>query len=128
MNTIENFNKENLKNIRQDITESLKEISEKYGIEISVGNISYHETQMSFPVKAIVLNENTNGKKEMFKRACVFYGLTESDFGKRFVSNSKTFEVDGLDPKKNKYPLIAKCLTDGKKYKFPVEQYKLLTR
>ena len=124
---IERFDTTNLKTIRADITEALKTVSEKYGITISMGNISYTEAEMKTSLKAIIENENVNGKEVMFKKICFMFGLTESDYGKEFVSNGRTFKVDGLEPKKSKYPIIATCLSDGKRYKFEVMQYKRLS-
>jgi hypothetical protein len=124
---IERFDTTNLKMIRSEITEALKPISEKYGITISMGNISYTEAEMKTSLKAIIENENVNGKEVMFKKICFMFGLTENDYGKEFVSNGRTFKVDGLEPKKSKYPIIATCLSDGKRYKFEVMQYKRLS-
>lgn len=53
------------------------------------------------------------------------YGLDPSDLGSTFVQNGKTFRVDGLNPRRYKYPISVTEVKTGKKYKFREENVKM---
>lgn len=46
------FDKNSLKNFRQDFDEAVKELSKKYGMSISLGNISYTPTEFTTKITA----------------------------------------------------------------------------
>ncbi len=129
MNKITQFNKENLKSMRDEINANLKELGESYGISFKVGNISYSETEFKASLKCtIALNETELADKEKndFTANCLFFGLSPEDYGKEFVNSGKTFQIKGLKFNSRKYPILAKCLADGKTYKFAEDSIKKL--
>jgi hypothetical protein len=58
-----------------------------------------------------------------FKAMAKFYGLSADDLGKQFVSRGERFEIVGLKPKSQKFPILGRNRT-GKVYKFPAESVK----
>jgi len=122
--TIEKFDRDILKLLRTDIDKALLEVGNKYGINLKMGNISFTEEEFSGKVKAAVANKKEQNEEEKFKNTCRLVGLTAEDFGMVFVLNGKTYVVCAIDLNKRKYPLIAMCKNDSKRYKFPVSYYK----
>lgn len=56
-----------------------------------------------------------------FKRYAKVYGLEEADLGRSFNFRGTSYSITGISPKRRKFPISAKRNTDGKRYKFRVE-------
>jgi len=115
---------EMLKNFREDFKDTVKDLEEKYGIVITLGNISYSESNFHGKIECRLESVSANKKLEdTFKALYKFYGLDEDMLGKTFNACGKTLKFVGLDRKKRNYPCI--CEGNGKSYKLSVEQLKL---
>lgn len=53
-----------------------------------------------------------------FERFKVSYGLGHVSLGDTFISGGRQFALTGLATRNRRYPFTAKCLADGKSYKF----------
>lgn len=113
-----------LKNFRQDFKDAVKDLEEKYDIVITLGNISYSESNFHGKIECRLASVSANKKLEdTFKALYKLYGLDEDMLGKTFNACGKTLKFVGLDSKKRNYPCI--CEGNGKSYKLSVEQLKL---
>ena len=124
---IEKFSKDELKIIRTEIDNALLGVGEKYGIKFRLGNISFSESEFNGKLNATLLNKVEENKEEKFKRECKYIGLNESDFGKEFEMVGKSYVVCDIDLSKRKYPLIALCKQDGRKYKVAVSMFRMVS-
>jgi hypothetical protein len=114
-----------LKNFRTDFAEAVKDLEEKYGVNISIGNISYTETSFHSKLE-VTLDSVSPFKKyeDTFNILHQLYGLDKSTLGTTFKSNGITMKFVGLDSKKRNYPCICTG-SNGKRYKMSTEQLKL---
>ena len=114
------FNSENLKEMRGEINAALKGVEEKYGVNFSLGSISF--TANDFRVK-LTCTENTESGESVtpealaFQRSAKSFGITKQ-LGDAFVSRGETYTIVGLLPRSKKYPLLGKN-ANGVTYKFP---------
>jgi hypothetical protein len=121
---VEQINIEFLKNFREDFKDAVKELEEKHGIVIHLGNISYKNSQFTSKLEVRLDSVSPNQKYiDTFKLLYKMYGLDEDMLGKTFNACGKTLKFVGLDSKKRNYPCI--CEGNGKSYKLSVEQLKL---
>jgi hypothetical protein len=97
---IKSFNKQNLSQLRIEITEALKAVGEKNGLSLSLGTISFSADQFTtrltvntlMPQVAGVAAPTAAGAKSMF-------GLT---IGQTFQSGSKLFTITKFNPSRPK--------------------------
>lgn len=114
------FNKQELKEMRGEIAAALKSVEEKFGVDFSLGTISY--TSNAFSAKLTCTQRNENGESVSpealdFQRYAKQFGITKQ-LGDAFVSGGQTFTIVGLKPRSHKYPILGKG-ANGKVYKFP---------
>lgn len=121
----EQINIEFLKNFRQDFKDAVKELEEKHGIVIHLGNISYNTNSFTSKIEVRLDSVSPNQKYiDTFKLLYKMYGLDEDMLNKSFMANGTSLKFVGLDSKKRNYPCICEG-NNGKSYKLSVEQLKL---
>jgi len=131
---IEQFNKQTLGVLRNEIQNALNDIAKKHGLSsIDMKNISYNAEGTSFTTK---LEARTLAKSidpsflQSQKRLFRMYGLPEDSIGRQFQSGNQTFQITSFDSKKPKFPVLAKLVVGGRiterGFKFPIERAKSL--
>tara|TARA_R110000822_G_scaffold78583_10_gene188272 strand:- start:15 stop:419 length:405 start_codon:yes stop_codon:yes gene_type:complete len=117
---IETFNKENLKQLREAINNSLGLIGRTFGIEIKLDRVSYRD--YNFTGKLVANLESKDG--ELFtpesidyKNMCERFGLEPEWLGKEFIHKGKSYTVIGLAKRAREYPII--CESGNHQFKFP---------
>lgn len=115
------MNKENLGKFREDFAKLNQAIELKYGVAISLGNISFNSE--SFTTKITVIN-NENGIEDTdrvkFNSECKYFGFQESDYKRKFTTenSSRVFTLIGFKRANRKYPIIG-VSDNGTRYKLP---------
>ena len=113
-----------IKNFRADFAEAVKDLEEKYGFNIKLGNISYSDSRFTSKLEVTLDTVSpTQRFEETFKALYKLYGLSEDLLGKSFMSNGLTMKFVGIDSKKRNYPCICTA-NNGKQYKMSTEQLK----
>lgn len=103
---IKEFNKANLKNVREDISAILSKYAKDNGIEIKIGNISFNSGSFSTKMEATVLGAETIDET-ILKQVMAIKNLSRtSKCGKTLV---------GYNTRAGKYPFVFESA--GKKYK-----------
>lgn len=118
------FNRKEFEAFRNDVEEALKQVSEKYGIEIECGKISYTDFDFNMQLKATKNDGNIDGKKALFEQECLLYGFKPEDYERQFTANGKNFKLVGFNRKSPKNCCSIYCVTDGKTYKCSDEMVK----
>lgn len=98
------FDKTNLKEIREDFQCVVKDIEEKYGIIITMGNISY--SALEFTTKLTVTSNETiseDFERKEFEKYCSAYGLKKEDYGRTFRNGGKEYKLIGFELSRPKY-------------------------
>lgn len=117
--------KQQFNEFREDFQEALKEVSEKYNVNITAGNISY--TNIDFTMKVNVKMNEVEGKsfeQAEFEKYCFMFGFLPEDYGKKAVNLGEEYTLVGFYPRKRKQPV--KIVKDGKNYIITEERAKLL--
>lgn len=122
MAKVTSFNRKNIRQINNELEAALKQVAEKYGLEVKLGNTRF--TGDNFSTKVQVATVGQDGiamSKEAtdFNRYKTILGIN-MDLGQEFERSGKTYTIVGLKPRSKKYPILAKC-SDGKTYKLPVD-------
>jgi len=106
--------KESLNNFRKDVEAALKEVANKYGVNIDAGGASYSNDHFSLTLR--VNNVNSSGIKAQTQRALDNLTWFKNIYGKSFIEGRHRFKVVDYEYGK-KYPVI--CIRDdGKDFAF----------
>ena len=115
--------KELLVKLRPEINEALRAVGEKNNVVLTLGNGRFDENGVTFKLNVMPVTKDgtviTPGIKE-WNRYAVSYGFSKDDLGRVFFSNQQLFTICGLNPRKRKYPILAK-VSSGQVYCFGVE-------
>jgi len=122
MKKVTAFNRQNIRQINSELEAALKQVAEKYGLEVKLGNTRFTGDNFTTKVQVATVAEGgiTMSKEATdFNRYKTILGIN-MDLGQEFQRSGKTFTIVGLKPRSKKYPILAKC-SDGKTYKLPVD-------
>lgn len=122
MKKVTSFNRQNIRQINSELEAALKQVAEKYGLEVKLGNTRFTGDNFSTKVQVATVAEGgiTMSKEATdFNRYKTILGIN-IELGQEFQRSGKTFTIMGLKPRSKKYPILAKC-SDGKTYKLPVD-------
>lgn len=122
MKKVTSFNRQNIRQINSELEAALKQVAEKYGLEVKLGNTRFTGDNFTTKVQVATVGEGgiTMSKEATdFNRYKTILGIN-MDLGQEFQRSGKTFTIVGLKPRSTKYPILAKC-SDGKTYKLPVD-------
>jgi hypothetical protein len=127
---IEQFTRQNLRAIYEDVEAALKPIAEKHGIKLERKSCTYRPDELPVAFKFITIEHDANGntmdsRAKDFVRYASMYGLSKDDFLAEFRSGSRLFRITGFKPKARKYPVLAEDVKTGKTYKFSAEKVKM---
>jgi hypothetical protein len=115
--------------LRTEFNSAVKELSEKYGINIQLGSMKYSDKEITSKVTFQVLGEGgeNEAEKQSFMRHCSYYAdLTPEDFGRTFTHQGKSYKIVAINTKKRKFPII--CETADKRVCFTEDIIKLILK
>jgi hypothetical protein len=74
----------------------------------------------SVTVQLVITIAGVDLEKEQFERYAHLFDLTPEHYGRAFTSSWRNYTLVGIEPGRPKYPFVAVCAEDGKRYKFPM--------
>ena len=104
-----------LKDLRPEIEDALKGVSEKYGITLKLGN--GHFGGLTGDYKLLLTTTGENGETPESRDFALYasrFGMDESWLGKTFRLGANTYTIKGILPKRTKYPILV-IRSDGVK-------------
>lgn len=101
-----------LKEFRKDFQEAVKQVEDKYGLEITLANITFDENYFSGRIKAQVNGAETPQEKD-YKVMETLRGLPP--LGTKIDINGKEFEISGYNYRARKNKILIKN-NQGKTY------------
>jgi hypothetical protein len=107
MENIVEFNKSNLADLKKEIEAALSDALSKFGLKGELGNIKYESTQ--FNVDVVVSTPAHAGKQ--FAENAIRWGLKPEWFGQSFTYRGEMYTITGINPRRRKYPVIARSET-----------------
>jgi hypothetical protein len=126
---IETFDKNNLKDLRHEIDLALAAVTEKFGVALSIGSISYspNGTATTRLTMTAVGHANVSdlasaiAKKEWDQYA-PSWGLKKEDLGKTIKLGRIEYLIVGIKPRARKTPILGKNLLNNQVYKLPITE------
>jgi len=111
---IQNFTPNNIDEIRKSIEAAIsKEVEQKYGIKLHIGNITYANDSFTCKLTATI-------SSGLLKK----YGLPTSIENETLQYNGKVYMITGVNPSKKRTPIQTTELNSGKTVYFPTELVK----
>ena len=124
MATIKEFNKNNLKALRQDMNAALAKLEAQYGIQINVGNASYSDNEVTFKTKCNTISASGTAitkEAQNWSLYAELNGVGQFSIGDRITLQGKVFEIAGWNTRAKKSPVMIKEVGTNKGYKCPKE-------
>lgn len=120
------FNKQACRELRVAMENALAEVSEKFNIDIDVGNMRYSDFTCKIKVTAQSRDENAVPEAEKnYLQVMAQYQLPELftviEFG------GEKYRIVGWKSRAKKYPIIGESLDNGKRYKLGLDYLKAAT-
>jgi hypothetical protein len=121
------FDRNICRELRKEIVDLLQKRFPQFHVESHTGKFS--QSNFTTLIEFAVINQGVAETEEAqaFKRNARFFGLEPDDLGKTFhsIATGKKMEITGAKPRNHKYPIIAKCASNGKAYKFSAREVML---
>jgi hypothetical protein len=106
----------NFNNFRNEVEAALAAVAEKYGCEVTAGNIKYDNTSIDISLAFKAKGENGESAEEMdFRKLCGNYGFTPDDYNSVIITNGKGYRFVGFNTRARKNTCIIKD-ANGKTY------------
>lgn len=115
---ITSFSRSTCSQLRDDLNAALKALSEKHGIDISVGNMSFNAATINTKVTIRTRNTDTANRANAFLLAK--HGLPATAIGMTVVFNGIAHTITGINNRKRNYPVTTKRITDNAVVNFGV--------
>ena len=125
---VTNFDKPTIKAIRQAMDNALAQVAQEYGITINTGNARFSGNEVTYKVKANIVDgatgtaitkEATNW--DLYKMSI---GLDWLNVGDRILLQGKYFTIKGYNTRARKSPIQIED-AQGRGYKCSVEMVKM---
>lgn len=113
-----------LKRLREEINEALTQVGKKYSLSLRAGNCSYSESMATFKLEVATIGEGgrvVTKEETQLPRYCELYGFTVKDAEKVFSYKGEDAKVVGINPRKQKFPIVIELLKSKKRYLIPEE-------
>ena len=116
-----NLTETNFNQFRNDVLNALAAVAEKYGCEVTIGNIKCDMTSIDATLYFEAKGDNGEPAEEVeFKRVCENYGFKPEDYNAYVTSDDKVYRFVGFNPRARKNHCIIKDIND-KQFVCPVE-------
>ena len=119
---IKQFDRKNLKALRQDMNDVLKAVELRYGIQINVGNASFSDNEVTFKTKCNTIGEGGKAQTKeanQWKMYAELNGVGQFSVGDRITIQGQVFSIEGWNTRAKKSPVMIKDIATGKSYKCP---------
>jgi len=121
---ITEFGRDNVRSLMDEIQAALDPIAQKHGLVLERKGSTFYRDSVPVMFKMLVRVEDADGKAldskaQEFKASANLIGLKSEDLGKTFHIRGTSYEIEGLNLRASKYPVLAKNKKNGKTYCFP---------
>ena len=128
---MDGFNRDNLKELRENLNKVLKDFGDEHGLVLSFNNISYTQSECSTRLTITRRRGNETAEdtiqkneKKNFVQNAASVGLAPEDFEKNIRLQNSWFTITGLNLRCKKNPVLIKR-EDGKNFKCSVADAKM---
>ena len=113
------INKKTLKQFRTEFAETVKDLESKFGLVLSIGNISYNSDQFTTKLTCTAVGDLSEGKSReeaQFKANAPKFGFQPEDYNKEVTIHGETFRFVGFKPNARKNTCVILDVSKDKKY------------
>lgn len=111
------MNNNNLNAFREDFTNAVRFLQDKYGVTISLGRITYGDERFSAKMTVINGIDPEHVARNQFDADVWRYEhleLQKGMYNRIFLAeDGKRYAVQGFNPRARKWPIMAKRISDG---------------
>jgi hypothetical protein len=125
---IDSFDRTNLRLIADDIRTALAPIAVKWGITLDYKGARFSPDNVTFKMEGATIGSggvSNTRERDNFKLYASMYGLKDTDLDKEISYAGKKYIIVGLNTRRQKYPIVAKRVEDGKTILLTCEMVKL---
>tara|TARA_R110000824_G_scaffold6082_6_gene28017 strand:+ start:1589 stop:1954 length:366 start_codon:yes stop_codon:yes gene_type:complete len=115
---MDRFTRPTLRALDVEIDAALAVVAEKHGMTFTRAGGRFSDTTYTPKISFSIVSES--GIPADFTRHATVIGLSADDFGREFTTYRGVYRITGINLRARKYPVMAECLSTGKRYKFPV--------
>ena len=118
------FDKATLRVLRPKIQAALSDLFTDCDVQLS-RTMTYapNGSSMKFSIEVFAENAGTRAEND-WKILAPQLGLKADDFGRIFNLDGTGYEVVGISPRRTKYPIVVKRVTDGKQFGITISTYR----
>jgi hypothetical protein len=117
------MDKEKAKTLRDKLNIALRGVEVGLGVKISVGRITYSDTDFKLQLSGIdSIAGADNFLETEFLTKCGIYDLRMEDLGRLVRINGSVHKIIGLKVRNRKYPIITERQDNKKQYKLTARQ------
>lgn len=135
MINIYEFNRVNLKLLREDISQALKTVSAKYGIGIELNNISYNASTATGKLSLQIMQTESGERpltpdEKAFNEIAPILGIPvklHEEFTPR-VGKLERVKFTGYITRRGKYPFIIQDIKTGSRFKISTDHAIAITK
>lgn len=116
------INSANINLLRNELNQALRDIANRYGVDVSIGSGRYTATAVKFELAVAVKNSDgvaLTVEAETLAANIRYYKLPADVFAKPFTHGGETYLVTGYIKKNSAKPFQIKRLRDGNVLKCP---------
>jgi hypothetical protein len=117
--------------LQHEMLEACRKVAADHGLlveETGMTNVNLRwGFELGFRV-SIPLSDGSalNPEQLRFEALAEGFGLSPDDCGREFNTGRESFRITGIEPRRPKYPISAKRVSDGQDFKFTAENVALL--
>jgi hypothetical protein len=132
MTKIAHFNSNNINSIRAAIDAKLQEVSQEYGIALTIGGMRYNASEITTRLTVKAIGSDTKDGESIqeasdrveFARYAQSFGLKPEFFGQIATVNGKDFRIVGIKPRSRKFPILGQEVGGDKVFKLTASSIK----
>lgn len=110
---------------RKDVEDALTEVAKKYDVNIKAAGIRYDAVSFDMTLKVAERVEgDEDGGQAKWNYYCYRYGLEPGDYGKEVVVDGERLKITGLQPSRQKYPIVVKRIRDNREMVYTLSSIK----
>lgn len=119
------INETKIKKIQDKLKAAILQIEAEENVKIDFGTITYNKAFFTSKMTVKTL-EKTEDVGDVYKAICRRLGFTQNIIGMQFYGTNGVYEIIDIKTKNRTYPIIGKSISNGKTYKYSVNQIKAL--
>lgn len=98
------FVRDEFNDFKVDLKEALKELEEKYSINVEIRGIHYND--VTFDCDLHIKKTDIDADRFEWNKICEFYGLKAEYYNAVIEIDGKRYQLKSIDTRKRKYPII----------------------